>query len=224
MNQTEVNSFLKPQPICFKINESVHLNGEITVPDSATALVVFVNGCGRGRHTPANLFIARCLVEKGIATLIVDLLTEDEQLRALESVRNETDLSLLEDRLVEVIDQLAVFEKTEGLKIALFGTGDSTAAMLLATLRRYKWISTVVSVDGRPDLVGKSLAELDCPLLFVLGDQNRELIQVSKKSLALLQCQHELSLIPGFSERLEEPGAIEPLAEISLPWLQSHLG
>lgn len=224
MNQTEVNNFLKPQPICFELNDSVNLNGEITVPDSATALVLFVNGCSRGRHTPANLFISRALVEKGVATLVVDLLTEDEQLRDIEAGATDTDLSLLENRLVDVIDKLAVLEKTEGLKIGLFGTGDSTAAMLLATLRRYKWISTVVAVDGRPDLVGKALSELDCPVLFILGDQNRNLIQMNKKSLALIQCQHELALIPGFSERLEEPGAVEQLAETSIPWFQTHLG
>ncbi len=223
MNKIESNLYLKPRQICIPVGGSKKLTGDMTVPDTATSLVVLFNGGSNGRKSPAHLFISRGLIERSTATLIVDLLTEDEQLADFESNALKDDVSLLADRVVEVIDWLVLQAETTGLKIGLYASDVTAAATLMAAVRRYKWVSTVVSHSGRPDLVGNSLANLDCPVLFIVGEHDRKLVTLNKKSLALVQCQKELSLIQGASERFDEPGVIEELAELSISWFQTHL-
>lgn len=222
MNMTEVNKFLKPQTISIQIDQSRVLNGDLTVPDSANALVVLANGRSHSRHTSANLYISRALTEKGMASLIIDLFTEDEQLRDIESDA-KTDPAVLEERIVEVIDWLSLQNKTNGMKIGLFGTDITAAGMVLAAVRRYKWISTVVSANGRPDLAGRALSELDCPILLIVGELKKNLLRFNKKSLSLVTCQKELLLVRGSSSRFEEPGAVEELADLAISWFQEHL-
>lgn len=223
MNQIEVSKFLKPRRISIPLGNSQQLSGDILIPDAATAIVVLLNGDIHSRHKASNLFLSRALIEKGISTLVVDLLTEDQQLCDIESGAHGVDVTLLENRIVEVIDWLALQENASGLKIGLFATDDAATAALLASIRRYKWISTIVSVNGRPDLVGNGLAELDCPVLLIATEQDRHSVRANKKAIPLLICQHEFSVVPGASSHFEEPGAVEELAEVSLSWFEIHL-
>jgi putative phosphoribosyl transferase len=162
--------------------------------------------------------VASVLQEAGIATLLFDLLTPEEELDR----RNVFDVELLAARLVAATDWLAKRPEAAELPLAYFGASTGAAAALLAAAERGDAISAVVSRGGRPDLAGPRLAEVRAPTLLVVGGADTVVLDLNRAAAALLTCEHELAVVPGATHLFEEPGAMEQVASLASSWFTTH--
>jgi len=194
------------------------LQGFLHVPDAAVGVVLFAHGSGSGRFSPRNRFVARQLQEAGLATLLLDLLTEDEE-ADLEKV---FDVDLLADRLVVAMDWLGTQPETDHLCPSLFGASTGAAAALIAASLRPSVVFTIVSRGGRPDLAGARLSRVRAPTLLIVGGDDRSVLGVNVRAYAALHCDKELAVIPGATQLFEEPGTLEQVAELAATWILSH--
>ena len=199
------------------------LRGDLCVPEFASGLVLFAHGSGSSRLSPRNQHVAEVLCDAGLATLLVDLLTEKEE--ALDAVTKELrfNISMLADRLVDIIDWLAISKETEGLKIGLFGASTGAAAALIAATRRSKWVNAVVSRGGRPDLAGNDLRKVAVPTLLIVGGEDLQVLALNEKALAAMACPKELVVVPGATHLFEEPGTLEQVAMLAQSWFSKYL-
>ncbi len=200
-----------------------HVKGDLALPKVSTALVVFIHGNGSSRLSPRNQFVARTLFESGFATLLVDLLTPEEDQLERKTGEIRFDSEMLGDRVVEIIDWLSVSPNTEGLKIGLFGASTGAAAAVLAATRRDKWVNAVVSRGGRPDLALEALPTLSSPTLLIVGGQDQQVAELNQQALALITCTKALATVAGATHLFEEPGAIEEVAALSKAWFSKYL-
>jgi putative phosphoribosyl transferase len=194
------------------------LPADLTAPRDPVGWVVFAHGSGSSRRSPRNLQVASVLQEAGIATLLFDLLTPEEELDR----RNVFDVELLAARLVAATDWLAKRPEAAELPLAYFGASTGAAAALLAAAERGDAISAVVSRGGRPDLAGPRLAEVRAPTLLVVGGADTVVLDLNRAAAALLTCEHELAVVPGATHLFEEPGAMEQVAALASSWFATH--
>ncbi|MCC7138235.1 MAG: dienelactone hydrolase family protein [Planctomycetes bacterium] len=200
------------------------LDGDLTVPSGATAVVVFAHGSGSGRGSPRNRAVARVLEEAGLATLLVDLLDAQEAARDERTACHRFDVALLGARVVGVVDALAGAAATSSLRIGLFGASTGAAAALLAAAERPREVGAVVSRGGRPDLVPSSvLASVQAPTRLVVGGLDAEVLALHHVVLGRLRCPHRLDVVPGASHLFEEPGTLERVAVLARDWFLEHL-
>ena len=204
--------------------DDVALDGEIDLPARARALVVFAHGSGSSRHSPRNQFVARVLREAGLGTLLLDLLTREEERRDAVDGSLRFDIPLLARRLAGVTRWLFRQRETEGLKIDFFGASTGAAAALIAAAQLGDRIGAVVSRGGRPDLAMESLPLVATPTLFIVGGYDEVVIALNEEAFAHLQCEKDFRIVPGASHLFEEPGKLEEVARYSASWFQSHLG
>ncbi|PWB83039.1 MAG: hydrolase [Methylocystaceae bacterium] len=195
------------------------LDGALHVPDDPRGLVVFAHGSGSSRFSPRNSFVAGALVERGFATLLIDLLTEEEATDR----RNVFDIPLLGARVVETIDWAAAQEPVRGLPIGLFGASTGAAAALLAAARRPKRVRAIVSRGGRPDLAGDALADVRAPTLLIVGGLDHDVLTLNRDALRRLHVDARLDVVPGATHLFEEPGALEQVVEAAADWFASRL-
>lgn len=195
------------------------LGGALHVPDRPLGLVVFAHGSGSSRFSPRNTFVARELVERGFATLLMDLLTEEEA----EDRRNVFDIPLLGARVVEAVDWAATTEPARGLSIGLFGASTGAAAALVAAARRPALVQAVVSRGGRPDLAGSALAEVRAPTLLIVGGLDHDVLALNRQALRLMGAEARLDIVPGATHLFEEPGTLEQVVEAAADWFASRL-
>lgn len=191
----------------------VILPGTLDVPHSAKAIVLFAHGSGSGRMSPRNNFVADVLRKAKIGTLLMDLLTPEE-----DSIReNRFDIELLTERLSAALSWLQAQKNTHGLKVGLFGASTGAAAALQCAAREGETIFAVVSRGGRPDLA-EELELVKAPTLLLVGGNDTEVIQLNEKAFEELQCSKKLSIIPGATHLFEEPGTLEEVARQATEW------
>jgi putative phosphoribosyl transferase len=204
--------------------DDITLEADLTIPDGATGIVVFAHGSGSSRHSPRNRQVATVLQESGLATLLMDLLTVEEE-RIDEVTRHlRFDLDLLAERLVATTDWLAEQPSTAGLRLGFFGASTGAGAALIAAAQRPERVAAVVSRGGRPDLAGKALPLVQAPTLLIVGGKDYEVIELNREAAGLLQAPHELVIVPGATHLFSEPGTLEQVAHLAADWFVRHLG
>jgi alpha-beta hydrolase superfamily lysophospholipase len=200
--------------------DDVRLEGELIVPDEATGLVIFAHGSGSSRHSPRNNFVAEALRERGLATLLFDLLTEAED----EDRENRFDISLLTERLVVVSHWLEERDDIRGLTFGYFGSSTGAAAALRAAPRTESTIEAIVSRGGRVDLAEEVLDTVDAPTLFIVGGNDENVLELNQAAYEDLTCEKELKVVEDAGHLFEEPGALEEVANLAADWFVNQLG
>ena len=203
--------------------DRVGLEGNLAVPGSARGVVLFAHGSGSGRHSPRNHYVARALREAGLATLLVDLLTEEEEEVDLRTRHFRFDIGLLAERLVGATKWLAQNSDTRNLRIGYFGASTGAAAALVAAAEHPKPVGAIVSRGGRPDLAGPALPRVAAPTLLIVGGNDFPVIGMNRDALEQMRTEKRLEIVPGATHLFEEPGALEQVARLAADWFVGHL-
>jgi len=202
----------------------VALMGDLAIPESAQGIVLFAHGSGSSRHSPRNRYVAQRLQQTGLATLLVDLLTEEEEAAERYTAHLRFDIGLLADRLVAATDWLTQDARTVRLTIGYFGASTGGGAALVAATRRPDRISAVVSRGGRPDLAGDALPAVRAATLLIVGGDDEVVIRLNREAFAQLAAPvKRLEIVPGASHLFEEPGKLEEVARLAADWFAHHL-
>jgi len=201
----------------------VSLDGDLDLPDGARGIVLFAHGSGSSRLSPRNRHVARLLNEAGLATLLVDLLTPEEEAFDARTTRLRFDIDLLAERLVEVTDWLGDRAETRGLRRGYFGASTGAAAALVAAAARPQVVHALVSRGGRPDLAGPALPLVRAPTLLIVGGEDVAVIELNRRALAQLRTEADLAIVPGATHLFEEPGALDEVARLARQWFERHL-
>ncbi len=199
------------------------LHGDFGAPANPRGLVLFAHGSGSSRHSPRNQFVARTLEQRGFATLLIDLLTEDEDIVDQETAHLRFDIGLLADRLVAIIDWLRQRAETATLPIGLFGASTGGGAALVAASMRPHDVAAVVSRGGRPDLAGSALPKVVTPTLLIVGGLDTVVIRMNRDAAARMPGEVTLEIVPGATHLFEESGTLEQVATLAGNWFDRHL-
>lgn len=202
---------------------TVHLEGNLAVPPGAAGVVVFAHGSGSSRHSRRNRFVAEVLQHAGLGTLLIDLLTHEEEVAEAYTRHLRFDIDLLAGRLVSAVDWLAQNAVTRALRIGCFGASTGAAAALMAAARRPGLVGAVVSRGGRPDLAPDALPRVTAPVLLLVGGRDEPVIPLNQSALDQLRCVKELVIVPGATHLFEEPGTLEEVARLSAAWFARYL-
>jgi putative phosphoribosyl transferase len=197
----------------------LRLAGQLTVPESATAVVVFAHGSGSSRHSPRNQFVASVLNRAGLGTLLFDLLTPAEE----RDRANVFDIELLGRRLTEITRWLKAGPATGHLAVAYFGASTGAGAALWAAATDGLDVAAVVSRGGRPDLAGPRLTAVRAPTLLIVGSRDEQVLELNRSAAAQLRCEHNIAVIEGATHLFEEPGTLRMAAELARDWYIDHL-
>lgn len=195
------------------------LAGAVQLPHDPRGLIIFAHGSGSSRFSPRNLFVAKRLVEHGFATLLFDLLTENEALDR----RNVFDIPLLGARMREAIAWASLANETRDLPIGLFGASTGAAAALVAAADEAGRVAAIVSRGGRPDLAGDALERVEAPTLLLVGGYDYEVIEFNRGALRRLRCEARLDIVPGATHLFEEPGTLEIVVARAADWFLRYI-
>lgn len=198
-------------------DDNVKMEGMLNIPPHAATLVIFVHGSGSGRFSPRNNFVAKILNNEGLGTLLIDLLSKEED--AIYETR--FDINLLTKRLNQIIHWLEDQPDTKHLHFALFGASTGAAAALRAAAFNHK-IQAVVSRGGRPDMVIYALHKVTAPTLFIVGENDSGVIDLNREAFEKLTCPKEFKIIPHATHLFEEPGCLEEVAHLSAQWFLKY--
>jgi putative phosphoribosyl transferase len=201
----------------------VELEGILDIPEGAQGIVLFAHGSGSGRHSPRNRYVAGALREAGLATLLIDLLTPEEEEVDQRTRRLRFDIGLLADRLAGATDWLARNPDTQKLRVGYFGASTGAGAALVAAAERPEAVGAVVSRGGRPDLAGALLSRVAAPTLLIIGGEDEPVIGINREALAQLRSEKEIEVVPGATHLFEEPGKLEEVARLAADWFTRHL-
>jgi putative phosphoribosyl transferase len=210
------------RPVMLPLDE-LRLAGELSVPPAARGLVVFAHGSGSGRFSPRNRAVAEVLVEAGLATLLMDLLTREEEAEDQRTARLRFDVQLLGDRVIGTIDWLSREPDVGELSVGCFGASTGAAAALIAAGERSRRVAAVVSRGGRPDLAAHALTRVTAPTLLIVGGRDTEVIRLNRSAQAELTGESKLVIVPGAGHLFEEPRALEKVAALARDWFLAHL-
>jgi putative phosphoribosyl transferase len=199
------------------------LAGDLLVPAGATALVLFAHGSGSSRFSPRNRQVAAALRQAGLGTLLIDLLTPEEEVEDTRWGELRFDIALLGRRLIQIIDWLAARPRTAPLALGCFGSSTGAAAALMAAASRPARVQAVVSRGGRPDLAGAHLSEVRAPTLLLVGGDDHLVLDLNRGAIERLQCERRLVIVPGATHLFEEPGALDRVAQLAAQWFVDHL-
>jgi putative phosphoribosyl transferase len=202
---------------------AVALDGILRLPEGARAVVLFAHGSGSGLLSPRNRHVAGLLNRAKVATLLVDLLTADEEAIDARTGHLRFDIELLAQRLVGATDWLTQRPDTRQLAIGYFGASTGAAAALVAATQRGDVIGAIVSRGGRPDLAGAALPHVRAPTLLIVGGSDVHVIQLNRIALAELRCKKQLIIVPGATHLFEERGALDEVARLACEWFQGDL-
>jgi putative phosphoribosyl transferase len=204
--------------------DNVTLEGILNIPTEARGVVIFAHGSGSSRHSPRNQKVAQYLQSQGIATLLFDLLTEDEE--RIDAVSGELrfNIGLLSRRLLHATDWVAHQPRAGELNIGYFGASTGAAAALEAAAQAADQIGAVVSRGGRPDLAGDFLPLVQSPTLLIVGEDDPLVLQLNREALEQLSCPKRLKIVPGATHLFEEPGALEEVAGLAREWFELYFG
>jgi|ERR1700736_119060 putative phosphoribosyl transferase len=199
------------------------LNGNLTIVDQAKGLVIFAHGSGSSRLSPRNQFVARSLNKGGLATLLFDLLTPDEESVDMNTREHRFDIGLLADRLVNATKWAREQKSTRALRIGYFGASTGGGAALVAAAELADEIGAVVSRGGRPDLAGPALPKVKAPTLLIVGGEDHVVIEFNEQARAQMRCECKIDIVPGATHLFEEPGALERVAQLASDWFVTQL-
>ena len=202
---------------------SAILSGNLTVPDGAVALVLFAHGSGSSRHSPRNQFVACRLNDAGLATLLFDLLTPDEEAIDLRTREHRFNIGLLAQRLVHATKWAKQQAQTRALRFGYFGSSTGGAAALVAAAELPDDVDAIVSRGGRPDLAGGALPKVQAPTFLVVGGNDDIVIELNEHARDQMRCEVKLEIIPGATHLFEEPGALEQVANLASDWFVLHI-
>ncbi len=203
--------------------DGVELEGSLSVPGLAQGIVVFAHGSGSSRFSPRNRAVAQFLNEGGLATLLFDLLTAEENEIDLRTRQLRFDIGLLSRRLVGAVDWLGEQERLRDLRIGLFGASTGAAAALIAAARRPEAVAAVVSRGGRADLAGDDLPLVRAPTLLIVGSLDEAVIGMNRWAAGQMQIEPQLEIVRGASHLFEEPGTMDQVARLTRDWFVGHL-
>ncbi len=211
------------QPVLVEV-DSVQLDGYLSVPTAAAGMVVFAHGSGSSRHSPRNRAVADLLNEGGLATLLIDLLTEDEQQVDLQTAHLRFNIPLLGKRLAGITGWLENQNDVAGFRVGYFGASTGAAAALVAAAELPRAVHAVVSRGGRPDLAGDALARVEAPTLLIVGGADPVVLDLNRQAMARMHCETRLDVVPGATHLFEEPGALGKVARLARDWFADKLG
>lgn len=198
------------------------LEGTLVVPAEPRGAVVFAHGSGSSRFSPRNRFVAGLLQARGLATLLVDLLTRREEGIDERTAHLRFDVDLLAARLSEATQVIRNDPRTAHLPVGYFGASTGAAAALIAAAEAGEEISAVVSRGGRPDLAGDALARVTAPTLLIVGSRDEVVLELNQRAFAALNAHKDLAVVPGATHLFEEPGALEEVARLAGGWFEQH--
>jgi putative phosphoribosyl transferase len=200
------------------------LYGDLALPQDFAGLVLFVHGSGSGRHSARNRQVAFKLQQAGIATLLFDLLTVQEEQVDIHTREHRFDIALLTERLQQATDWAREQPELRHAPIGYFGASTGSAAALISAARLGRQIAAVVSRGGRPDLAGPvALAAVTAPTLFIVGGADHGVIELNEQAFEHLRCVKQLAIVHGATHLFEERGALEQVAELAMAWFGTHL-
>lgn len=201
----------------------VTLDGNLNLPEGARAVVLFAHGSGSGRHSSRNRHVAHVLNEAKLATLLIDLLTSEEEAIDMYTAHLRFDIDLLAQRLIGATDWLTRYADTRDLPIGYFGASTGAAAALVAAAERAERVGAIVSRGGRPDLAGPALDRVTAPTLLIVGGLDGQVIALNRKAFELLRCEKQLIIVSGATHLFEEPGTLDEVAQLACEWFERHL-
>ncbi|MFH9589572.1 dienelactone hydrolase family protein [Streptomyces luteogriseus] len=199
------------------------LTGDLALPPGARAVVLFAHGSGSSRHSPRNREVAAGLRAAGLGTLLIDLLTEEEEHQDAVTAELRFDIPLLGRRLVAALDWLAREPATSELPVVLFGASTGAGAALVAAARRPDRVRAVVSRGGRPDLAGDALDAVRAPVLLIVGGRDTHVLRLNEEAARRLPVPPTLHLVPGATHLFEEPGALDQVTEAARQWCDERI-
>jgi pimeloyl-ACP methyl ester carboxylesterase len=200
------------------------IEGDLTIPERATGLVVFAHGSGSSRFSKRNRMVAQTLEDGGFATLLLDLLTRDEEAIDLRTREYRFDIDRLGHRVVAAIDWAGGESAVSPLPIACFGASTGAAAALIAAAERPNSVRAVISRGGRPDLAGDALPRVQAPTLLIVGGADQPVIALNRDAMRRMHAPVSLEIVPGATHLFEEPGTLEEVSRLALAWCRRHLG
>lgn len=203
--------------------EGVSLEADMTVPVPGRGVVVFAHGSGSSRHSPRNRYVAQELRAGGLGTVLVDLLTAQEEEADSLTARFRFDIGLLAQRLAAIVDWVAD-HVAAGTHVGLFGASTGAAAALVAAAERPAAVAAVVSRGGRPDLAGDYLRSVIQPVLLIVGEQDPVVVDLNRRAMAMIKGETRLQIVPSATHLFEEPGALEEVAGLARDWFLHYLG
>ena len=201
----------------------VSLDADLSLPASCSGIVLFAHGSGSSRLSPRNRQVAENLNAAKLATLLVDLLTPDEEAEDDRTRELRFDIAMLADRLVGLTDWLLSNEQTAGLRVGYFGASTGAGAALAAAAQRSDAVDAVVSRGGRPDLAGAALERVRAPTLLIVGGNDGPVIDMNWRAMAAMHCEKRLTIVPGATHLFEEPDALGAVSTLARDWFKSHL-
>jgi dienelactone hydrolase len=199
------------------------LDGDLALPEDARGVVLFAHGSGSSRHSSRNRYVAERLRESGLGTLLMDLLTPEEEAVDARTAHLRFDIGLLAERLGAATDWLRADPRTSRAAVGYFGASTGGGAALVAAADRPADVGAVVSRGGRPDLAGAALPRVQAPTLLIVGGRDEPVIEMNREALARLRCEKRLEIVPGATHLFEEPGTLEEVAGLAAEWLTRHL-
>ena len=202
---------------------NIELEGDLQISKGAVGLVLFVHGSGSSRHSPRNRFVAEQLNKGGLATLLIDLLTREEELVDLQTAHLRFDIPLLTKRVSAICNWLKKEKATQSLSLGLFGASTGAAAALATAAEMPGQVKAVVSRGGRPDLTGPGLSKVQAPTLLIVGGHDTPVIEMNEEAEDQMTCQSELVIVPGATHLFEEAGTLEEVAKLAVNWFKTHL-
>jgi putative phosphoribosyl transferase len=211
------------QSVRIQMNQTAGLDGDLRLPHNAFGVVLFAHGSGSSRHSPRNQFVARALNKAGLATLLVDLLTPEEDFIDLQTRAYRFDITLLSDRLMASIDWLIHQSETRNLNIGLFGASTGAGAALAAAAARPSFVSAVVSRGGRPDLANAAIPQVRAPTLLIVGERDQPVMELNQQAYDQLTVEKRMEIVPNATHLFEEPGALEQVAKLASDWFVQYL-
>jgi putative phosphoribosyl transferase len=199
------------------------IEGNLNVPSDAKGIVLFAHGSGSSRFSPRNQQVAGVLNNAEIATLLIDLLTSEEEEIDVNTRQYRFDIELLTQRLLSAAEWLKKNPGTKNLSLGLFGSSTGAAAALIAAAKIPRDVGAVVSRGGRPDLAMEYLKVVRAPSLFIVGGRDTVVIDLNKKAIAQVSAEKRLEIVPGATHLFEEPGKLEEVARFATAWFLEHL-
>ena len=199
------------------------LQGDLIVPEGATGVVLFAHGSGSSRFSSRNRFVAEQLRTGNLGTLLIDLLTREEEAVDMRTAHLRFDIDLLAGRLVDAVAWLSEQDATRDLRVGMFGASTGGGAALVAAARVPDRVAAVVSRGGRPDLAGPALPKVKAPTLLIVGGDDVPVIGMNREAYDRLTCERRMEIVPGASHLFEEPGTLERVAELARDWFTRYL-
>lgn len=218
---TVTRSAAAPKPLRIEA-AGVTLNGDLSLPDAAQGLVVFVHGSGSSRFSHRNRAVADVLVHARLGALLLDLLTDAEERTDAVTAEFRFDIPLLAERTTGVIDWLDGSAPVAAMPLGLFGASTGAAAALIAAAQRPQRVRAVVSRGGRPDLAEAALDNVTAPTLLIVGGHDEPVVELNQQALQRLSGERELKVVAGATHLFEEPGALQDVARLATNWFLDH--